>query len=151
MRTLFALTLTFTLLLSTGCKSTKHPVSDSMAAVEIKDRNTLDIARAISETFQKAGFTPVPVPTGRDTRMVFERPGSTQDAVVYGDWSFGKLWYRAKLRLIPSGSDSHLITCDAYRVYNHGEAHFEEEKRLSRMKKGLYQDLLDEAKARLSQ
>lgn len=136
----------------TACSSTKqHPVSDSLAAVEIKGSTTLDIARAISETFQKAGFTPVPVSTGRDTRMVFERAGSTKDAVVYGDWSFSKLWYRAKLRFASSGPDTQLITCDAYRVYNHGEPHFEEEVKLTRMKKGLYQDLLDEAKAKLGQ
>jgi hypothetical protein len=136
----------------TACSSTKAkaPVTDSLAAIEVKGRSLMEVARALSETFQEAGFNPVPVAPGRDTRLVFERPGSTKDTVVYGDWSLTRLWYRAKLRITRTDPDTQLVTLDAFRVFSHGEAHFEEEKKLGKMSRGTYQEILEKAKVKLN-
>ena len=81
--------------------------------------------------------------------MVFEKVGSTGDTVIHGDWSMKKLWYRAKIEIESRGPDAYLVKCDAFRVFDHGESHFEEERKLSGIKRGIYQDLLDAAKAKL--
>lgn len=135
-----------------GCKSTPKGVagSDSLASVIITNRTMLEVAKATSEVFQEAGFMTVPLPQNNDNVLVFEKEGSAGDLVLYGDWSGKRLWYRAKVRFSPMGPDTRLVTCDLYRVRNHGEEHFEEAQRLEHSKRGTYQDLLNKVKARLA-
>ncbi len=139
------------LCLLTGCKSTKAPGTDSLAAIHVKGHTELEIARAVSEVFQAAGYQPTPLPPARGTRMQFERQGSLGATVIYGDWSSKDVWYRAKIKInrLDTDPDTFVVTCDAFRVLHRGDPHFEEESRLSSLKKGSYQELLDKAKARL--
>jgi hypothetical protein len=79
-----------------ACRSPRRRVSDTLAAVEIKGHTTMEVARTISEVFQAAGFEAVPLRPNNDLKMQFDKPGNTGDAVMYGDWSFKKVWYRAE-------------------------------------------------------
>src|SRR5262245_17407040 len=100
-----------------SCKSPEGAAYGSLAAVEINGRSFLEVARATSEVFQSAGFEPVPQPpSNRERRLVFDRPGNTGDSVLWGDWSGGKIWYRAKINFVTTGNDHHIVRCDAYRV-----------------------------------
>jgi hypothetical protein len=117
----------------------------------VKGRTSLEIARAVSEVFQSAGYDPVPLPPGRGTRLQFDRQGSLGATVIYGDWSSKDIWYRAKIKINSLDAETHLVTCDVFRVLHRGDPHFEEEHRLSSLKKGSYQKLLDEAKSRLGE
>lgn len=142
------------LLACLGCASSKPKGlgSGSLAAVQIEGATSMQIARAVSDVFQEAGFVPVPVKESRgEIQMVFEREGSAMDAAVYGDWSFKKLWYRARVKIQLASAETHLVTCDAFRVYERGDKHFEEERRLSGLKRGGYQDLLAKARDRLNE
>lgn len=134
-----------------GCKSPEGPGSDSLAAVEIEGHSFLEVARTTSQVFQKAGFTPAPLPPSKEEqrKLVFERPGTGGDSLLYGDWSGGTIWYRAKVTFTEMGPDKQLVRCDAYRVLEKGSRHFEEEHKLSRMKAGAYQKLLDQVKTTL--
>ncbi len=137
-------------LLSLGCKTTKSgPAADSLASIEIQGHAPLEVARAVSETFKAAGYEAIPLPPNDDLRMQFEKKGGTGSSILYSDWSFQPIWYRARIKLIRTGADTVIVTCNAFRVNERGSAHFEEEHKVSGMSKGTYQDLLDQAKAKV--
>ena len=147
----FPAILLMTSLAMVGCKSPEGPGSDSLAAVEISGRSFVEVARTTSEVFQEAGFQPAPLPPNQDRekRLVFEKRGTAGDGWLYGDWSSSEIWYRAKVVFATHGADTYLIKCDAFRVLEKGSKHFEEEHKLSRAKRGAYQDLLNKVKAKL--
>ena len=110
----------------------------------------MEIARAISEVFHEANYIPARLAANHKMMLMFEKEGNTGDMLVYGDWSSKKPWYRVKLNIKSLDPETQLVECDAYRVTEHGDPRFEEEKRLSRFKKGAYKDLLNRVKDRLS-
>jgi len=118
--------------------------------VEIKGKAPLEIARVISEVFKEAHYVAARPAANHKMMLMFEKEGNTGDMVIYGDWSSNKPWYRVKLNIKSLDNETQLVECDAYRVSEHGDPRFEEEKRLSRFKKGAYQDLLNRVKDRLS-
>lgn len=139
--------------LALGCTSPHAVETDSRAAIIITNQPALEIARAVSEVFKAAGFTAVPLPANaasrNEYRLIFERQAGAGDTLLYGDWSLQRNWHRAKVRVKRREQRTCLVTCDAFRVMNRGDAHFEDEKRLSRGGHKQYQKLLEEAAAKL--
>jgi hypothetical protein len=133
-----------------GCATTHGPPSDSLAAVEIKGRSPLEIARVLSDVFEKAGYVPAALPPNSGENMLFEKKGNAGETLLYGDWSAKRVWYRVKIQITLNGPDSEIVSCDAFRVLNHGDPHFEEEQKLSSLRRGTYQHLLNKAKAQLN-
>ena len=131
-----------------GCESTNATGGKSLASIEVQGHTPLEIARAVSETFKRDGFQAIPLPRNDDLRMQFEKQGSTGSSVLYSDWSFKPIWYRARVQLLKTEEDTYVVTCNAFRVNERGDPHFEEEHKV--LQKGHYQDLLDKAKAKLS-
>jgi hypothetical protein len=133
-----------------ACRSTpetpRRPDVDSLAYIEVQGHPSMEVARAVSEVFREAGFVPMPLGPNKAMKLVFEKPATTTDSVVFGDWS-GKVWYRVKIDIGAADPDV-LVRCDAYRVVGHGDPRFEEETRIA-FRKGPYQELLDKAKGRL--
>ncbi len=84
--------------------------------------------------------------------LAFEKEGSSMNTLVYGDWTPGKVWVRVKVYLRQlSAPNEILLECDAFMVNDYGDKRFEEEYRLSKMRRGAYQDLLEEVKTKVSQ
>jgi hypothetical protein len=119
--------------------------------VVISGPTPFEIARAVSEVFQRAGYKPVPLADNKDMRLVFERPAGAMATVLYGDWAPNKVWYRVKVRIAGLDEGRQLVTCDLFRVTDHGDAHFEVEHKVSPLKKGRYRDLLNQVQARAVQ
>jgi hypothetical protein len=120
-----------------------------LAWVTVKGRTTLEAARVTSEVFQKAGFVAVPLDSNTENKLVFEKEGGAGDLLLYGDWSGKKIWYRIKVNLVTLEHDTELIKCDAFRVTDRGDSHFEEERRLNHTKGGTCRELLQQVKAKL--
>ena len=133
--------------LGAGCRSAHGPNPESMASVIVTGRTVLETAHAVSEVFQAAGYQPVPQHQNNEFRLVFDIVGSGADTVLYGDFVGEKVWYRAKVHLTTMGADSVLVSCDGFRVLDHGDGHFESEHKLSRG--GRYQELLERIRAHL--
>jgi len=134
-----------------GCHSLKGPGHESLAAVVISGPTPFETARAVSEVFQKAGYKPLPLADNKDMRLVFEKPAGAMATVLYGDWAPNEVWSRVKVRIAGLDEGRLLVTCDLYRVTDHGDAHFEVEHKVSPVKKGPYRDLLNQVKARAVQ
>jgi hypothetical protein len=136
--------------LGAGCGSLKGPGQGSLAAVVISGPTPFETARAVSEVFQQAGYKPVPLPDNRDLRLEFEKPAGAMANFLYGGWHPNKVWLRVKLRIATLDEGSQLVTCDLYRVTDHGDPHFEAERKVSPAKKRPYRALLEQVKARAS-
>ena len=67
------------------------------------------------------------------------------NTLVYGDWSEKKAWVRARLFITAfEGVQQVELGCDGYMVIDHGDAHFEEEHKLTWVHRGRFQELLNE-------
>jgi hypothetical protein len=130
-------------LLLAGCKSAPATGSTWMASVVIPEVTSSQIRVTAVDVFQIHGYQ-VKSMTGGE--VVFDRPGTRTENVLYGTLSSG-VWTRVKVRVRDHGPDARLLECNAYRVENHDDRALETERQL--LKSGPYQKLLDEVKARL--
>ena len=138
------------LLAASGCQSPHSSTpSTRLASVIIKDRSMAQIESATQGVFLGHAYQ-VARPGSAD--LVFEKEGTSMNTLMYGDWTPGKVWVRVKVYLRQLGSPNEiLLECDAFMVNDHGDTRFEEEHKLSKMRRGTYQDLLEEVKKRVSQ
>ena len=132
-----------------GCHTPPRPDPNSGASVTVSGRTMLETAHAVSETFQQAGYQVVAQRQNAEFRLVFERPGTGSDTLLYGGWGPDQVWYRVKVRLTGMGGGALLISGDTFRVLYHGEGHFESEHKLSSSGSSRCQELLGQVAARL--
>ena len=137
-------------LAAAGCHSTHTSTpSTRLASVIVKDRSMAQVESATEAVFQGHAYQAAR-PGSAD--LVFEKEGSSMNTLMYGDWTPGKVWVRVKVYLRQlSAPNEILLECDAFMVNNHGDVRFEEEFKLTKMRRGTYQDLLEEVKKRVSQ
>ena len=133
-----------------GCQSPHNSTPSSrLASVIIKDRSPGQLEAATQGIFQGHAYQ---VARGGPAESVFEKEGSNMNTLMHGDWSPGKVWVRVKVYIRElSAPNELLLECDAFMVNNHGDVRFEEEYKLSKMRRGAYQDLLEEVKKKVSQ
>jgi len=129
-----------------GCHSNQPKASSRLAAVIIKNSSMSqveDVTRAVFSDNEYLGLRP------REGQFIFEKKGTGMNTLAYGDWSTKGVWVRVKVYLRELSPTEILVECDAYMVGEHGDAHFEEEHKLTRMHHGTYQKLLEEIQKRL--
>jgi hypothetical protein len=129
-----------------GCQSPNGTGSHRLASVIIKNRPLTDIEAATEIVFTEYGYKMIR--TGPQ-RFTFEKEGTTMNQMAYGDWSGKPVQVRIKLNIRETTATETLVECDAYMVASPGTGQFEEETKLSTFRKGPYQDLLNDIKARL--
>lgn len=132
--------------LLTGCASkTPRPVAAAghAAFVEVSSRSAQEVSLITTAVFRDAGYTPM---HASGSELAFERKGSTWNTILHGDWSDGKIWYRARIYIQSYDAGKYLVSGDLFRVIDKGDAHFEEERKASG--RGELQELLKQVKAR---
>jgi len=87
--------------------------------------------------------------------MVFDREGSraetiSRDGLVAAQGG-ARTVVRMKVELVNLDAGSHRLQGQAYMVSGAGDSFFEEEHRLTNVRSGPYQDILDEVAKRLKQ
>ncbi len=136
-------------LLAAGCETTK-PASASFASVTIHDRTPEQIQRAAAEVFQGDEYRVISLDP---EAMLFEKEGSKMQSLSYnglvGAQEGARIAVRVKAMLVDLGAGAYRLQCQAYMVKNAGESIFEEETRLSGMRSGPYQSLLDKVAKQL--
>jgi hypothetical protein len=116
--------------------------------VVISDRSLSQVEAATQAVFTEHGYQMTPP---RGGPLVFEKEGTGMNTLVYGDWSGKKVWIRIKVFLHALDSTAQvLLECDAYMIGEHGDIHFEEEHKLTRVHRGRFQELLDEVSQRVN-
>lgn len=134
-------------LLGTGCKSSEVPASARFASVLIRGNTPGQIAFVLRETFAAHGYS---VASADQSPLVFEKKAKGLSNITYGNWGDDiPLFLRVKVRIVPVGEEATFrIECQAYMVRDRGSP-TEEEIRFSNLRSRPFQELLDEAAARL--
>jgi hypothetical protein len=130
-----------------GCKSTPRPATDRLASVLIAQHGPDEIHLVTMAVFREAGWKAT-TPAGDE--MIFERKASTMDTVFFGDWIGGEVWLRAKVDLRVKDVRHMLLGCDVYRVIDHNDKFFEEQKKVKTGGHKEAQKLLDLIAQRLA-
>jgi hypothetical protein len=132
-----------------GCGLTK-PGSASFASVTIKGHPPDEIAGVTAQVFQEDGYVGGSM---KGHPMVFQKEGSRMTDMAYGgvaDTFYGaKTLVRVKVDIVTLGADSHRLQCQAYVVKDAGDSFFEEEQRLTNVRRGPYQSLLNKVAKQL--
>jgi hypothetical protein len=127
-----------------GCQSSGHGTSP-FAAVEIRGK-TPDVIRQVTrQVFEEHGYTG----TWGVMSMVFDRPASTLNNLVYGDWDLNSVSVRVEVNFAELGTDGYRVSCEAYRVRNAGDRVFQDSQKLNKISKGPYQKMLNQVKQRV--
>ena len=129
-----------------GCQSPtaskKH-----LASVLISGHSPEKILRVTVEVFRADGYRDIaPSPEA----MVFEKTGTGWNHATYGGWTDAKpvtVRVRAGVETQPDGT--HRLWGDAYMVADAGDSLFEEEHKLTRVRRGPYQGLLNKVAEQL--
>jgi hypothetical protein len=147
--TLFALAnLLLGVILVAGCQS--GPASASFASVTIPGKTPEEICNAAAAVFQEGGYQVMSLnPSG----MVFQKEASRRKSMAYNgivNTQYGAVTLeRVKAELVDIGAGSHRLQCQASIVRGAGDAFFEDESRLSNLRSGPYQSLLNKVAKRL--
>ncbi len=119
--------------------------SGTLPTVEIEGVFFEEIVDACNEVLPQHGYEFV---RQRGTRLMYEKRASTMDYLAWGGWSTNEdeLIERLSVNLREMGADSFELECQPYFVTDAG-GHMEEARKISRMKRGKFQRLLEEVKA----
>ncbi|HAB16146.1 MAG TPA: hypothetical protein PLX89_06900 [Verrucomicrobiota bacterium] len=127
-----------------GCQSSPTGAgTGKYAAVEISGFSRSAVEMATEQVFVKEGYKLAA--TGNQT-LVFERPASTTQNVVWGGWQTG-LWDRVVAKITRLGSDDDfLLSADAYRVQSKDDSILEKESKMGFAVQSKYQEMLEKVK-----
>jgi hypothetical protein len=137
------------LLLMVGCQSGK-PASASFASVTIPGKTPQEICNAAATVFQENGYQ---VASLNPSAMVFQKEASRMKSMAYNgvvNTHYGAVTLeRVKAELVDLGAGSFRLQCQASIVRGAGDSFFEDESRLSNLRSGPYQSLLNKVAKRL--
>jgi len=129
-----------------GCQSSGKPDSASFASVEIRGWGTTQIEETTTAVFLEHGYSLKSGLAG----LKFEKEGTRTDQAAYGGWlDEGRVKIRVRAEVVPLGAGLYRLQCKAWMVKNPGDAHFEEETKLTNLSSRPYHKLLDEVAGRL--
>lgn len=101
---------------------------------------------ATEQVFTEDGFK---VASKSSESLVFERPSSSMQNIVWGGWQTG-LWERVVVKITRLGEDDHfLVSADAFRVKSKDDSILEEEKKMGFAVQATYQKLLERVRGLL--
>lgn len=112
-----------------------------MASIMVTNQSSDQIDAALRTVFKKHAYEES---KGAEEELVFQKPGSFMNGVVYGDWYSGGVWERIKVYQRELKSERTVVECDGYMVQEHEDPLFQKEKREYNSRKGHLQELLDE-------
>lgn len=152
---LFNLKWTWLLLLAavyigaTGCQSFKSSAPDYLTSVTITNRPMLDVTNTTMTVFITHGFTGGPTAPGQ---FIFRRPGSAMDQVAYGSYVVKQaVIVKTQVTVQQMTPNSILIGCNAWLVKSENDPVLEESFPVRAMRKGPYEELLQEIQKQLGQ
>jgi hypothetical protein len=141
--------LSFTLLLSTGCH-TGQPASASFASVVISGRTPAEICQTTAAVFAEDGYKTRSL---SPDNMVFEKEASRGQSLAYSgvvDTYYGATTVvRVRAQVVELAPGSNRLQCTAGMVRNAQDSFFEDESALLNVRSGPYQSLLNKVASRL--
>ena len=132
-----------------GCGSMKEGLgatSDTMTA-----NMGMDVETAVGAVFEAHGYSQMSSDKGT---LIFERPGSKTDEMLYGDFSDSKTTDRVRVIIDPIDPTHFRVTCVGYAVrqptgHFEGDTSMEDPVRRFQLFSSQFSQMLREVKARL--
>jgi hypothetical protein len=116
--------------------------------VTLRGHEPLTIRRTVESVFSEEGY----VDASRRGLWCYERGTSKMGQLLHGGWFDDEgVRERVKLKLIPLSEGVFRLESEAVMVRDAGDAFFEEETRMTRLKSGPYRKLLEEVEQRLQE
>ena len=144
----FAWIVTAALTLSIlGCGVLSAPFTPGYAAVQIKNHTPEQVHAATIAVFEEDGYA-VTIPS--PDRPELEKMGPPNYQGAYRSIGGKPVDVRVKITISRLKAGDCRLSCIAYVVRDNGDSHVEEEIRLSNMRIGPYQKLLDKVAAELN-
>jgi hypothetical protein len=140
------------LLIGTGCGSLSEPSSSSFASVKIKGHSPEAIAGVTTQVFLAEGYDGGGSIT---TSMTFRKEGSRMSNLAYEgvvhSYYGARTEMRVKVEIVGLQRGVYRLQCQAYTVTGVGDSFYEEERRVSHMRRGPYQSMLDKVAKQLKE
>ena len=109
-----------------------------------------EICKTTAAVFQEDGYQ---VSALTAANMVFQKQGSHGQSLAYGGvvdtYYGGTTVVRVRAQLVDLGAKGYRLQCQAYMVRNAEDSFFEDESRLTNIRRMPYQSLLDKVAERL--
>jgi hypothetical protein len=133
----------------TGCRSFKGTAPGYLTSVTITNRPMADVTNATVTVFTTHGFT---VEQSGARQFVFRRPGNAMDQIAYGSYVVRQaVTVKARVTLQQTTPDSILVGCDAWLVKSENDPTLAESYPVGPMRKGPYEELLEDIKKQLNE
>ncbi len=136
-------------LLVAGCGMGK-PAGASFASVIIPGKTPEEICKTTGSVFQEDGYKILAL---TPASMIFMKEATRGQSMAYSgvvNTSYGAVtMVRVKAELVDLGNGSQRLQCQASMVRNAGDSFFEDESRLTNLRSGPYQSLLNKVAKRL--
>jgi len=134
--------------LTGGCSTAARGGPNSFASVVIENHTTDEIRRAAIAVFTSHYYVTA---MGGTDMLIFEKSGGSMDNILYGGWSPGEVTIRVKVQISSSGPTSYLVSSQGFMVRNANDLAIEDEQKLSKLRRGPYQKLLEEVRKKVMQ
>jgi hypothetical protein len=136
-------------LLAGGCHLGKTG-SASFASVDIAGKTPQEICTTAGTVFQEDGYR---VMSLAPNMLVFQKEGTRGQSLAYNgvvSTHYGaSTVVRVKGELVDLGMGKYRLQCQGYMVRNAGDSFFEDESRLTNIRSGPYQSLLNKVAKKL--
>jgi hypothetical protein len=147
MKHLIQLLVSCSLGIGTACNTPNSAGGARTASIDIVGQTPAAIRKATIEAFEAAGYR-LTRNAGRE--IVFERAGTSGDAIMFSGMSGGAVLMRARIKLNPLDSRTTELNCDVFAVRDAGDPFVEEENATTAFRRKEYKKILEEIQRRLT-
>ncbi len=127
-------------------KANRRASYGTLSAVEIHGQSMVTVKETVESVHTEAGFT---LARKERERLVFERMGTREDRVIYGNWFREDVKIRLVVEFDQQGSRIIFVHCRSYMVRDAG-TFAEDQQKLSRRRVRQFSHLLTEVANRLN-
>lgn len=142
-----ALTALLLLLGLTACSSSRGSSDQGHASILIKGHPAEAVRLVAKQVFNEEGYV---LQSSLPDEMVFQRPGGSGNAILYGGWDGGGVLQRIRVHFYSAGEASVNVVATVFAVRNAGDRVMEEESRKLVLSRGPYKKLLAEIQRRVT-
>jgi len=131
-----------------GCQQLKPTTPDIVATLSIRNGSLSAVSNAMDAVFAKREYRGGLTARGQYT---YQRPGSTMDKLVYGDWIERKVIIKVVVTVREPDPGLISLSCDARLVSAPGDNVFQEDFKVSKSVRKECQEMLNEIQTIINQ
>ena len=124
--------------LAAGC-STPKTGSQRLASIIVENRSPAQIEASLVQIYESHAYRL----KRKADKLIFEKPGTAMNSLIYGDWYSGGVWERIEVFQRELEPGRTLVDCDAYMVQEVDDPFFQKVHQVYKTRRGHCQKLLE--------